>query len=345
MRMPVLAIFSVLAFCSLTLKAGTYVEKFSDNDHKYSITYTATGNSTAELTKISITESWTPFTLEIPQTVIIDGEEMMVTSIGSGGLQQPDGFSEYEYMPEEIILPETITKISDHAFSKNTRLKTINLPSGITEIGDYAFFKNTSLQSVNLPDELTTIGKNVFAECSSLRSLTFPKKLEIINEWICKNCQSLSEITIGENTTWIYDHAFDATSDATIPPLRAVYCNAVTPPQTDDYVFNESCTATVYVPYGTQEAYVADWGKKWASLTFVEMNDGQTSVITDVSQQRNIVRLGTETVALSGDAGTIYTIEGKRVVDFSIPETTAIKLPAGVYIIRTTNESLKVIVH
>ena len=40
---------------------------------------------------------------------------------------------------EEVVLPESVKKIGDYAFSEIAALKEINLPDSITEIGTEAF--------------------------------------------------------------------------------------------------------------------------------------------------------------------------------------------------------------
>lgn len=63
---------------------------------------------------------------------------------------------------EEIIIPDTVTKIAGAAFRLCSSLKTVTLPESIEYIGESAFSECTSLEKIILPKKLKTIGKNAF---------------------------------------------------------------------------------------------------------------------------------------------------------------------------------------
>ena len=81
----------------------------------------------------------------------------------------------------KIILPDSITHISDSAFSDFGRLKTVRFPNGVTEIPDYAFCNCTSLKKVEM-NALTKIGNGAFENCRSLSSFRFPDTLQQLGE-------------------------------------------------------------------------------------------------------------------------------------------------------------------
>jgi len=52
---------------------------------------------------------------------------------------------------EKVVLPSTIKKIDDCAFSYNEKLNDINFPEGFTHIGNSAFRDTKSLRNISLP--------------------------------------------------------------------------------------------------------------------------------------------------------------------------------------------------
>lgn len=98
-----------------------------------------------------------------------------------------------------IIIPDTVTRIRDHAFAKSSikhviwplnasevststfyqcaNLEWINLPEGVTEIYDYAFLGCTKLQYVIIPPTVAYVGENVFANCNRLLEIHVPESL------------------------------------------------------------------------------------------------------------------------------------------------------------------------
>lgn len=70
-----------------------------------------------------------------------------------------------------VIIPGTVTKIGEEAFSRCTGLKTISLNDGIESIGDWAFYGCSSLSSVYIPKSVTDIGTSAFASCENLSTI------------------------------------------------------------------------------------------------------------------------------------------------------------------------------
>ena len=66
----------------------------------------------------------------------------------------------------------SVTNISDFAFSWCNNLTSVNIPNSVTRIEAYAFRNCTSLTSVTIPDSVTYIGGYAFTYCNSLTSVT-----------------------------------------------------------------------------------------------------------------------------------------------------------------------------
>lgn len=74
----------------------------------------------------------------------------------------------------EVVLPDTVTAVENHAFYGCTSLASVTLGKGLTVIGSGAF-QGTGLTSLTLPAGLTEIGKSAFAQCDQLDSIAVDK--------------------------------------------------------------------------------------------------------------------------------------------------------------------------
>ena len=83
--------------------------------------------------------------------------------------QVPDGIETigkcaFAYSSLEYInLPDSVTTISDKAFTGCQKLKTVSLPATLKTIGDYAFSDCWSMQTIDLPDNLNAIRSRGFS--------------------------------------------------------------------------------------------------------------------------------------------------------------------------------------
>lgn len=156
-----------------------------------------------------------------------------------------DSFA-YNENIEEIIIPNSVTRISDYAFSDCTNLKKLTLPDSITDVDDNAFNNCENLTDVTLPaeqvyniptenlttvvinggtilgglddckklisvtiaDSVTTIRKLAFDGCESLTTIRLPSGITEIPASTFSDCINLKSITIPESVTKIGDGAF-----------------------------------------------------------------------------------------------------------------------------------------
>ena len=99
----------------------------------------------------------------------------------------------YHDMPNRLIIPsayneKAISGIGD-VFGGNTENDCLNrsveeivLPNSISKIGDFAFYYYVSLRSVMLPSSVQTIGRMAFAGCCELQSITIPDGVRSLDE-------------------------------------------------------------------------------------------------------------------------------------------------------------------
>ncbi|MBQ8772304.1 MAG: leucine-rich repeat protein, partial [Clostridia bacterium] len=62
----------------------------------------------------------------------------------------------------ELIIPDSVTSISDYAFYNCSSLTSVTIPDSVTSIGGSAFSSCSSLTSITIPDSVTSIGRSAF---------------------------------------------------------------------------------------------------------------------------------------------------------------------------------------
>ena len=142
---------------------------------------------------------------------------------------------------KEIILPSTVTSISNYGLAGNSGLISVKMPNVNSEvtIGDSSFSSCNNLTNVEIHGNVNSIGQNAFAGCSSLSSfevsgnvtsigrsafqnlenLTNVKILDgstTIDEWAFNGCTKLTNVQLSKNTISIGELAFGGCSNLTI---------------------------------------------------------------------------------------------------------------------------------
>lgn len=72
----------------------------------------------------------------------------------------------YEGNEENVVVPNTVSRIEDYCFANNSNIETVTLPDTVTEIGEYAFQNCQSLEYISIPDGITKISSSAFENCS-----------------------------------------------------------------------------------------------------------------------------------------------------------------------------------
>lgn len=132
--------------------------------------------------------------LSIPSTIIYNGVEIPVTSIGA------------------------------QAFAGST-ISTVNIPNSVTKIGYNAFGYCENLESVTFGNSVTKIDREMFAGCKKLTSITIPDNVTVIPKGAFRNCISLESITLGSSVAEIGSEVFDGCNS-----LRSIVCKGKVPP-------------------------------------------------------------------------------------------------------------------
>ena len=170
---------------------------------------------------------------------------------------------------KEFRVPEGVRVIGEYAFRNNKNIQNIVLPETITKIETSAF-NRTAIRSINLPSSITEIEMFAFANCKYLESILLPNGIEELSSYVFSGCEQLEYIQIPISVRKIDDNAL-----AGCKSLSEIHCNIENIKGLDvDYStysskytsfenMNPSCTWRV--PRGTAEAYKSQpwWVSTW----------------------------------------------------------------------------------
>lgn len=116
------------------------------------------------------------------------------------------------YCPEgksgDIIIPDGVTTIQNHAFQYCKNLTSIVIPDSVTSIKGSAFYDCNNLTHVTLSNNLTSISSNTFGNCSSLKSIIIPDGVTSIGYAAFEGCSNLTDVITSNNIMTIEDSAF-----------------------------------------------------------------------------------------------------------------------------------------
>ena len=270
-------------------------------------------------------------------TVIPDG----VRSIGKQAF--------YSRSPENILIPNSVERIEDEAFSS---CSSIIIGSGLKKIGKDIFTKvdrinisadnpnfdsredcnaiietNTNKlifasNSATIPNTVKAIGRRAFGSAPDIEDIKIHDYLEIIEDSAFINNWHLKRITIGRSVKKIGRHAFVYCGN-----LKTVHSLLINPPAVDEETFEISyyniydCKANLYVPKGTLNNYKTTIGwpvfEKIIEIDDYAIIDGDKftdETIEGIELTYEVKDCMSKTCEL---VGSPTTIEGK----VTIPET------------------------
>ncbi len=141
---------------------------------------------------------------EIKTIIIEEG----ITEIGHcsfmGNLEGMNGgYGNVELLKnlETVVLPESLEKIEEYAFSGCSNLTKVYFPSNLKEIGKYAFYK-TGIKQLNISETLESIGIYAFYG-TNLKKIYVPENVVEIGACAFSNCDSLKKITFTNAVSYI----------------------------------------------------------------------------------------------------------------------------------------------
>ena len=107
-----------------------------------------------------------------------------------------------------LIIPSSVTRISDSAFMNCNELTSVVIENGTTSIGFNAFKDCSNLMSITIPDSVTSIHAQAFCGCSALKNVIIPDSVTYMGDAAFQNCSGLTSVAIGNGLTSIGRMAF-----------------------------------------------------------------------------------------------------------------------------------------
>ncbi len=101
---------------------------------------------------------------------------------------------------KEIVIPDSVTKISDAAFRHRTGVEKVTMSKNLTTIEEMAFLGCSSLKSVELSDTITVMGASAFCG-SGVETVVLPKNA-CVDTLVFGDCQNLKKVTVPEGVTY-----------------------------------------------------------------------------------------------------------------------------------------------
>jgi len=91
----------------------------------------------------------------------------------------------------EINIPDSVSHIGSHAFSRCSDLKRVHLPKSLVCLDDHAFVSCASLEEIELPDTLEELGCGAFQFCDKLTHINIPAGVTVMRDEVFVGCDAL----------------------------------------------------------------------------------------------------------------------------------------------------------
>ena len=100
------------------------------------------------------------------------------------------------YQAREFTVPDSVTGISEGAFSDCGNFERIILPEGLKSIREDAFRRCKALKEIKIPPLVKSIPDGAFAFCTALSDIDFGNGVEEIGKWAFSGCSNLVSVYI-----------------------------------------------------------------------------------------------------------------------------------------------------
>lgn len=108
----------------------------------------------------------------------------------------------------DLVVPESVTSISNYAFMRCSHLKSVTLHDDVVSIGAYTFHTCSGLSEINIGKGVVSIGEMSFYDCGSLKSVAIPDSVKSIDEGAFYCCSALTNVDLGNGVETIGNSAF-----------------------------------------------------------------------------------------------------------------------------------------
>lgn len=97
-------------------------------------------------------------------------------------------------------IPDSVTVISDWAFSECKKLNRITIPDSVSEIGEGAFCNCVLLDEVEIPDSVEKIDDCAFRGCASLEKVIIPSSVKDLGWGLFDGCEGAVTVYCDEGS-------------------------------------------------------------------------------------------------------------------------------------------------
>lgn len=95
---------------------------------------------------------------------------------------------EYTGVGGDIVIPDTVTYISDSTFKDNDKITSVTISENVKKIGFYSFENCDNLEKVTMKNGVEEISYRAFNGCSKLKNVNIPDSVEVIELEAFQNC-------------------------------------------------------------------------------------------------------------------------------------------------------------
>lgn len=250
-----------------------------------------------------------------------------------------------ETLIETITIPNSVISLGEFVFgsietgvfSKCSNLKSIILPNSLTAVSNEMFRNCKNLTNITIPNTVIYIGSYAFEGCTSLTNIVFSSSVKTLNGSNFKNCTKLKSIVLGENITTIGDLTFDGCSNlSSITVRNRKPIDFTKSPNVFRGVDKTNCI--LYVPLGTK----ADYQTNVVWMDFKNIVESTTDISSLTTTSINIFPNPTaESFVLNGleEEAKVQVIDlnGKILLTQKVDNTEKVfvnTLRNGVYIVK-----------
>lgn len=111
---------------------------------------------------------------------------------------------------ESVVIPEGVTNIIEDAFDR-CNIKTVVLPNSLKRIGEHAFSNCKNLESVSFGTGIEVINEGSFYNCPTLKQINIPCNIKVIKSRAFLQT-GLESVILNEGLETIGTNAFDDTN-------------------------------------------------------------------------------------------------------------------------------------
>nr|WP_294371684.1 leucine-rich repeat protein [uncultured Ruminococcus sp.] len=184
--LSVLIVLSAAMCVPVTASAATYDSNPNNFDCRYD-----QSRMTATLTKYKGNSEY----VEVPSK--INGYRVISMGAIFGDNRKLKG----------IIVPDTVERINDRAFSGCISLTDVDLGKGVTSIESYAFYNCQNLKAITIPEQVYNLGGYIFNNCLNLKTVYYKAK-NISYASSIFNLPSVTDLVIASTVETLPSEAF-----------------------------------------------------------------------------------------------------------------------------------------